>query len=114
MWSPNRACGLTSAAAGHAKAAAARRATKRGRVMRGTSPQEGHGRAGFVPYRNPDPGATAGLIIPGPRGRPKDSLMKIRLTAALALAVGAVSLSAQEPNPYAKAKVGDYAVYKTS
>lgn len=40
--------------------------------------------------------------------------MKIRLTAALALAVGAVSLSAQEPNPYAKAKVGDYAVYKTS
>lgn len=40
--------------------------------------------------------------------------MKIRPFAALALAVGAVSLSAQEPNPYAKAKVGDYAVYKTT
>jgi hypothetical protein len=40
--------------------------------------------------------------------------MKIRLIAALALAVGAVSLTAQEPNPYAKAKVGDYATYKTS
>lgn len=42
--------------------------------------------------------------------------MKIRLTAALAvaLAAGVVTLTAQEPNPYAKAKVGDYAVYKTS
>lgn len=40
--------------------------------------------------------------------------MKTRLIAALALAVGAVSLTAQEPNPYAKAKVGDFATYKTS
>jgi hypothetical protein len=40
--------------------------------------------------------------------------MKIRLIAALALAVGSVSLTAQEPNPYAKAKVGDFATYKTS
>jgi hypothetical protein len=40
--------------------------------------------------------------------------MKIRLLAALALAAGAVSLAAQEPNPYAKAKVGDFATYKTS
>jgi hypothetical protein len=40
--------------------------------------------------------------------------MKSRLLAALALAVGAVSLTAQEPNPYAKAKVGDFATYKTS
>jgi hypothetical protein len=40
--------------------------------------------------------------------------MKIRLFATLALAVGAVCLGAQEPNPYAKAKVGDYAVYKTT
>jgi hypothetical protein len=40
--------------------------------------------------------------------------MKIRLIAALALAVGAVALAADEPNPYAKAKVGDYATYKTS
>lgn len=41
--------------------------------------------------------------------------MRIRLSiAALALAVGTVSLTAQEPNPYAKAKVGDYATFKTS
>jgi hypothetical protein len=40
--------------------------------------------------------------------------MRIRLIAALALAVGAVSVTAQEPNPYAKAKVGDYATFKTS
>jgi len=40
--------------------------------------------------------------------------MKSRLIAALALAVGAVSLTAQEPNPYAKAKVGDFATYKVS
>ena len=40
--------------------------------------------------------------------------MKMRLIAALALAVGAVSLTAQEPNPYAKSKVGDFAVYKTT
>ena len=40
--------------------------------------------------------------------------MKSRLIAALALAVGAVALAADEPNPYAKAKVGDYATYKTS
>ena len=33
---------------------------------------------------------------------------------ALCVAFTAVSLSAQEPNPYAKAKVGDYAVYKTT
>jgi hypothetical protein len=40
--------------------------------------------------------------------------MRIRLIAALALAVGAASVTAQEPNPYAKAKVGDYATFKTS
>jgi len=40
--------------------------------------------------------------------------MKMRLIAALALAVGALSLTAQEPNPYAKSKVGDFAVYKTT
>ena len=40
--------------------------------------------------------------------------MRTRLIAALALAVGAVSLTAQEPNPYAKAKVGDYATFKTA
>jgi hypothetical protein len=40
--------------------------------------------------------------------------MRIRLIAALTLAVGAISLTAQEPNPYAKAKVGDYATYKTA
>jgi len=39
--------------------------------------------------------------------------MKIRLIAALALAVGAAA-PAQEPNPYANSKVGDYATYKTS
>ena len=40
--------------------------------------------------------------------------MRIRLIAILALAVGAVSLTAQDPNPYAKAKVGDYATFKTA
>src|SRR3954463_5046850 len=40
--------------------------------------------------------------------------MKIHLLATLTLAIGAVSLAAQEPNPYAKAKVGDFATYKTS
>jgi hypothetical protein len=40
--------------------------------------------------------------------------MKMRLIAALILAVWAVSLCAQEPNPYAKAKVGDFATFKTS
>jgi hypothetical protein len=40
--------------------------------------------------------------------------MKSRLIAALALAVGTIALAADEPNPYAKAKVGDYATYKTS
>jgi len=39
--------------------------------------------------------------------------MKVRLFAALALVAGTVALSAQEPNPYAKAKVGDFAVFKT-
>ena len=37
--------------------------------------------------------------------------MKLRLIAALSLAVGAAAL-AQDPNPYAKAKVGDFATYK--
>lgn len=40
--------------------------------------------------------------------------MKYRLIGVLALAVGAVALAADEPNPYAKAKVGDYATYKTT
>ncbi|HEX3152536.1 MAG TPA: hypothetical protein VHR66_30975 [Gemmataceae bacterium] len=38
--------------------------------------------------------------------------MKMRLLALLALAVGAATLAADEPNPYAKAKVGDYATFK--
>jgi hypothetical protein len=37
--------------------------------------------------------------------------MKMRLIAALFLFAGAAAL-AQEPNPYANAKVGDYATYK--
>jgi hypothetical protein len=41
--------------------------------------------------------------------------MKTRSLAALALTIGTVSLTtAQDPNPYAKAKVGDFATYKTS
>jgi hypothetical protein len=38
--------------------------------------------------------------------------MKMRLLAALFLIFGAAVLSADEANPYAKAKVGDYATYK--
>jgi len=38
--------------------------------------------------------------------------MKMRLIAALFLAFAAAPLSADEPNPYAKAKVGDYATFK--
>src|SRR5262245_4458835 len=37
--------------------------------------------------------------------------MKLRLITALALAVGATAL-AQDPNPYAKSQVGDFATYK--
>ena len=40
--------------------------------------------------------------------------MRIRLIAVLALAVGALSLTARDPNPYAKAKIGDYATFKSS
>jgi hypothetical protein len=40
--------------------------------------------------------------------------MKIRLFAVLALIAGTVALTAQEPNPYAKSKVGDYATFKTN
>lgn len=38
--------------------------------------------------------------------------MKMRLIAALILMSGAAALAADEANPYAKAKVGDYATYK--
>ena len=83
--------------------------------MGGPDSGEGHGRVGFVPYRKTNPGATARFTILHPaRPARKDPPMKMRLIAALILAVGAVSLSAQEPNPYAKAKVGDFATFKTS
>jgi hypothetical protein len=40
--------------------------------------------------------------------------MKIRLIAVLALVAATVALAADEPNPYTKSKLGDFATYKTS